>query len=205
MRSAVISQPGWVTVGTEVDIRHLAAALVGATVRTTAKVIAVERRVIRFEVEAFEGTRKLGEGRHARGLVNVESFNKRLGRSKSASDAARAAHHPSRKLLKMMDCFVSPQYERLLRQFLRALRRRRNRADHQRLQAVLAHQHFERRGGGAAGRGDVLAQASRTASSERCSNSPEPATVSRASLVASSSGRPAATPARASSSASRNT
>ena len=71
--------PGWVTVGTEVDIRHRAAALVGATVRTTAKVIAVERRVIRFEVEAFEGARKLGEGRHARGLVNLESFNKRLG------------------------------------------------------------------------------------------------------------------------------
>ena len=71
-------QPGWVTVGTEVDIRHLAAALVGATVRTTSKVVVVERHVIRFEVEAFEGTRKLGEGRHARGLINVERFNKRL-------------------------------------------------------------------------------------------------------------------------------
>ena len=55
------------------------ASLVGATVRTTAKVVAVERRVIRFEVEAFEGERKIGDGRHARGLVNVESFNKRLG------------------------------------------------------------------------------------------------------------------------------
>jgi fluoroacetyl-CoA thioesterase len=72
-------QPGWVTVGTEVDIRHLGASLVGATVRTTAKVVAVERRVIRFEVEAFEGMRKIGEGRHARGLVNVANFNKRLG------------------------------------------------------------------------------------------------------------------------------
>lgn len=77
IRSAL--QPGWVTVGTEVDIRHLAAARVGATVRTTAKIVAVERRVIRFEVEAFEGARKLGEGRHGRGLVNVEMFNKRLG------------------------------------------------------------------------------------------------------------------------------
>jgi fluoroacetyl-CoA thioesterase len=72
-------ESGWVTVGTEVDIRHLAAALVGASIRTTAKVIAVERRVIRFAVEAFEGERKIGEGRHARGLVNVETFNKRLG------------------------------------------------------------------------------------------------------------------------------
>jgi predicted thioesterase len=71
-------QPGWVTVGTEVDIRHLAAALVGATVRATASVVAVERRVIRFEVAAFEGTRRLGEGHHARGLINVENFNKRL-------------------------------------------------------------------------------------------------------------------------------
>jgi len=72
-------EPGWVTLGTEVDIRHLAATPVGMHVRTTARVIAVERRVIRFEVEAFSDTRRIGEGRHARGLVNVEAFTKRLG------------------------------------------------------------------------------------------------------------------------------
>ncbi|MGA8901665.1 thioesterase family protein [Bradyrhizobium sp.] len=71
-------EPGWVTVGTEVDIRHLAATPVGATVRTVARVIAVERRIIRFEVEAFDEKRRIGEGRHARGLVNVEAFGKRL-------------------------------------------------------------------------------------------------------------------------------
>jgi predicted thioesterase len=71
--------PGWVTVGTEVNIKHLAASPVGATVRTTSKVIAVERRVIRFEVASFHGERKIGEGLHARGLVNVESFSKRFG------------------------------------------------------------------------------------------------------------------------------
>src|ERR1700761_3964422 len=70
---------GWVTVGTEVNIKHLAASPVGATVRTTAKVTAVERRVIRFEVVSFHGERKIGEGFHARGLVNVESFTKRFG------------------------------------------------------------------------------------------------------------------------------
>jgi fluoroacetyl-CoA thioesterase len=71
--------PGWVTVGTEVDIRHLAATPVGATVRTTARVIAVERRLIRFEVEAFDEKRRIGEGRHARGLVNSEAFMKQFG------------------------------------------------------------------------------------------------------------------------------
>jgi fluoroacetyl-CoA thioesterase len=72
-------KPGWVTVGTEVDIRHLAASPVGALIRTTARVTAVERRVIHFAVEAFDGERRIGEGRHARGLVNLASFNKRLG------------------------------------------------------------------------------------------------------------------------------
>jgi predicted thioesterase len=72
-------EQGWVTVGTEVDIRHLGASMVGATVRTASKVVAVERRVIRFEVECWDGARKVGEGRHARGLVNLEAFNKRLG------------------------------------------------------------------------------------------------------------------------------
>jgi predicted thioesterase len=71
--------PDWITVGTEVDIRHLAATPVGATVRTTAKVIAVERRVIRFEVEAFDDKRRIGEGRHARGLVNLAAFRERFG------------------------------------------------------------------------------------------------------------------------------
>jgi fluoroacetyl-CoA thioesterase len=74
-------EPGWITVGTEVDIRHLAASPVGALVRTTARVIAVERRVIRFAVEAFDGQRRIGEGRHARGLVNLETFTRRLAAS----------------------------------------------------------------------------------------------------------------------------
>ena len=74
-------EPGWITVGTEVDIRHLAATPVGARVRTTSRVIAVERRVIRFEVEAFDEKRRIGEGRHARGLVNVETFTRQFGSS----------------------------------------------------------------------------------------------------------------------------
>jgi fluoroacetyl-CoA thioesterase len=77
---AAVLEQGWVTVGTEVDIRHLAATPVGATVRTTAKVVAVERRVIRFEVEAFDDKRRIGEGRHARGLVNVASFTAQFGK-----------------------------------------------------------------------------------------------------------------------------
>jgi fluoroacetyl-CoA thioesterase len=74
-------EAGWITVGTEVDIRHLAATPVGSTVRATARVIAVERRLIRFEVEAFDEKRRIGEGRHARGLVNLEAFSRQFGSS----------------------------------------------------------------------------------------------------------------------------
>ncbi|MGB3448144.1 MAG: hotdog domain-containing protein [Xanthobacteraceae bacterium] len=70
---------GWVTVGTEVNIRHLAATPVGHQVRTNARVIEVLRRVVRFEVEAFDGDRKIGDGRHGRGFINMADFNERFG------------------------------------------------------------------------------------------------------------------------------
>jgi predicted thioesterase len=70
---------GWITVGAAVDIRHLAAAPVGATVRTTAKVIKADGRRVTFAVASFDGARKIGEGTHTRGLVNAETFMSRTG------------------------------------------------------------------------------------------------------------------------------
>jgi fluoroacetyl-CoA thioesterase len=69
---------GWVTVGTGVDIRHLTPALVGQVVRTTSKVISVDQRSIGFDVACWVGTRKIGDGKHLRGLIDVEAFTKRF-------------------------------------------------------------------------------------------------------------------------------
>jgi len=71
--------PGFVSVGTEVNIRHLAATAVGREVRATAKVIAVEGMSVLFEVAAFDGERKIGDGTHRRGVVEVAKFEKRFG------------------------------------------------------------------------------------------------------------------------------
>ena len=71
--------PGWVTVGSEVNVRHLAPTPLGRTVTATARVIEVEGRSVLFAVEAHDGERKIGEGAHRRGAVNLESFAKRYG------------------------------------------------------------------------------------------------------------------------------
>ena len=47
--------PGYVTVGTAVDIRHLAATPVGRSVRVTSRVTEVGRKTIWFAVEAWDG------------------------------------------------------------------------------------------------------------------------------------------------------
>jgi fluoroacetyl-CoA thioesterase len=70
--------PGWVTVGSEVTVRHLAPTPVGRTVVATARVVEVSGRALLFAVEAHDGVRKIGEGTHRRGAVNLESFAKRL-------------------------------------------------------------------------------------------------------------------------------
>ena len=69
---------GWATVGSEVNVRHLAPTPVGRTVVATAHVIEVSGRGLVFAVEAHDGVRKVGEGTHRRGAVNLESFAKRM-------------------------------------------------------------------------------------------------------------------------------
>lgn len=69
---------GFVSVGTEVNVRHLAATPVGRVVRATARVIAVDGRSVLFEVAAFDGDRRIGDGTHRRGVINVAKFEKRF-------------------------------------------------------------------------------------------------------------------------------
>ena len=71
--------PGWVTVGAEVSIRHLAPTAIGRTVTATAEVVEVQGRSVLFAVEAHDGDRRIGEGMHRRGAVNLESFANRYG------------------------------------------------------------------------------------------------------------------------------
>ena len=70
---------GWVTVGVVVNVKHLAATPVGATVTTRAEVIEVSDHTITFAVEAHDGFEKIGEGRHVRAPVEMERFLRKVG------------------------------------------------------------------------------------------------------------------------------
>jgi predicted thioesterase len=70
---------GFVSVGMDVKIRYLAATPVGRTVRAISRVIGIDRKSVTFEVEAWDGDRKIGDGTHRRGIVNVVEFGTRFG------------------------------------------------------------------------------------------------------------------------------
>ena len=82
--------PGSVSVGTEVNVKHLAATPVGLTVTATATVTAVNGRLVSFAVRAHDGVELIGEGTHVRAVVEVARFDqgvrkklKRNGRRES--------------------------------------------------------------------------------------------------------------------------
>lgn len=70
---------GFVSVGMDVKVRHLAATPVGRTVRAIARVIQIDPKSVVFAVEAWDGDRKIGDGTHRRGIVNVVEFEQRFG------------------------------------------------------------------------------------------------------------------------------
>ena len=62
------------TVGTELNIQHISATPVGLEVRAEAEVIAVEGKVITFQVKAFDEAGEIGKGTHKRVIVNTQKF-----------------------------------------------------------------------------------------------------------------------------------
>ncbi len=70
--------PGASTVGTSVDIRHLAATPVGMKVRARAVLVETDGRRYLFDVEAWDEKEKVAEGRHERFVVaHLEKFVER--------------------------------------------------------------------------------------------------------------------------------
>jgi fluoroacetyl-CoA thioesterase len=65
---------GFVSVGAHVDVRHLAPTPLGRKVTARSQVIEKTRTSVLFAVEAHDGERLIGEGRHRRGVVDGRGF-----------------------------------------------------------------------------------------------------------------------------------
>ena len=69
---------GLITLGTEVNIRHLKATPVGMKVNCKSKLISIEGKKLLFEVNASDETGIIGNGTHTRYIVDAEKFMTKL-------------------------------------------------------------------------------------------------------------------------------
>ena len=71
------------TVGTMVNIQHLAATSLGAPVRATATLTDFDGRKASFEVTAYDNAGVIGKGTHERFTIKIDSFLRKTEERKS--------------------------------------------------------------------------------------------------------------------------
>ena len=69
---------GYQSLGTVLNVRHIAATPVGMRVTAVAEVTAVEGRTVHFRLEARDERDLIGDGVHQRVVVNVAKFDLRV-------------------------------------------------------------------------------------------------------------------------------
>ena len=67
-------EPGQGTVGTKLDLAHLAATPLGRKVRCETELIEIDRRRLTFSAAVYDEAGKIGEGTHERFIVDNERF-----------------------------------------------------------------------------------------------------------------------------------
>jgi len=66
------------TVGTHIDVSHIAATPVGFEVTAKVKLVEVEGRKLVFAVEAHDGIDIISKGRHERFIIYKEKFDSKM-------------------------------------------------------------------------------------------------------------------------------
>jgi predicted thioesterase len=70
--------PGEDSVGTRIELDHLAATLMGMTMELTVKLTEVQGRSVTFEVSGRDSVEPICRGRHSRFVVDVKKTEARL-------------------------------------------------------------------------------------------------------------------------------
>ena len=67
-------EEGRSTVGTKLDVSHLSASPVGATITCESELLEIDGRRLVFKVSASDDAGLIGEGLHERFIINTEKF-----------------------------------------------------------------------------------------------------------------------------------
>lgn len=86
LKDFVLKEKEWDSVGTNVDIKHIATTPVGSTIRLKSIIESVDNRRVMFIVEAFDNIEKIGEGKHERFIINVPNFRSKFEEKKRKLD-----------------------------------------------------------------------------------------------------------------------
>ncbi len=86
LKDFVLKEKEWDSVGTIVDIKHIAITPVGSTIRLKSIIESVDNRRVMFIVEAFDNIEKIGEGKHERFIINVPNFRTKFEEKKRKLD-----------------------------------------------------------------------------------------------------------------------
>ena len=86
LKDFVLKEKEWDSVGTIVDIKHIATTPVGSTIRLKSIIESVDNRRVMFIVEAFDNIEKIGEGKHERFIINVPNFQSKFEEKKRKLD-----------------------------------------------------------------------------------------------------------------------
>jgi fluoroacetyl-CoA thioesterase len=79
--------PGQTTVGTFIELKHMAPTPLGARVRIDASVIEVEGRKVSFQAQVWDAEEQIGQARHDRFIIDEARFLERVQRKSSAPPA----------------------------------------------------------------------------------------------------------------------
>lgn len=78
-------EEGQSTVGTRLEVSHVAASPICAHIRAESTLVEIDRRMLTFEVKAYADGELIGEGRHQRCIIYAERFmEKALAKQKKA-------------------------------------------------------------------------------------------------------------------------
>jgi fluoroacetyl-CoA thioesterase len=77
--------PGQTTVGTFIELEHMAPTPLGAQVRIEASVIEVEGRRVAFQAQVWDAEEQIGQARHDRFIIDEARFLERVQRESGAA------------------------------------------------------------------------------------------------------------------------